>query len=424
MERKKQPFRSIIPLITILALCLSLCATQAFAVTQAEIDEIQRQKDELTAMRQQSQQKVDELEAQQASVLEQKAALDERNLYALEQISLISEQIDLYSEMIADKAREVETAKEKEEQQLKRYRERVRAMEEQGEFNFLALLLNTTSLGEFLTLLDDVEDIMESDRNLEDEYIAAREETERVKAEYEEVKAELEAKQAELKTEQEELERQIEEAYELIASLQEDIDKAMAEYEINMAAEDEMVAHFNAMSAQFAREQEEARRAAEQAAAAAGGGGSGGSTVGGGGSVTGSGSFIWPVPSCTIITSRYGNRFHPILQKDRFHAGVDIGASAGSTIVAADGGTVSEATYSDSYGNYVMINHGNGYATVYAHMSSMAVSAGQTVSQGDTIGYVGSTGWSTGPHCHFEIHLNGATTDPAGYFSGLSYWDC
>lgn len=424
MKRKTQRFKRIIALITMLALCLSLGITQAFAVTQAEIDEIQRQKDELTAMRQQSQQKVDELEAQQASVLEQKAALDERNLYALEQISLISEQIDLYSEMIADKGREVDAAKEKEDRQLKRYRDRVRAMEEQGEFNFLALLLNTTSLGEFLTLLDDVEDIMESDRKLEDEYIAAREETERVKAEYEAVKTELEAKQAELKTEQEELERQIEEAYELIASLQEDIDKAMAEYEINMAAEDEMVAHFNAMSAQFAREQEEARRAAEEAAAAAGGGSSGGNTGGGGGSVTGSGSFIWPVPSCTIITSRYGNRFHPILQKDRFHAGVDIGASAGSTIVAADGGTVSEATYSDSYGNYVMINHGNGYATVYAHMSSMAVSAGQSVSQGDTIGYVGSTGWSTGPHCHFEIHLNGSTTDPAGYFSGLSYWDC
>lgn len=322
MKRKNPRFRSIIALITMLALCLSLCVTQAFAVTQEEIDEIQRQKDELTAMRQQSQQKVDELEAQQASVLEQKAALDERNLYALEQISLISEQIDLYSEMIADKAREVETAKEKEEQQLKRYRERVRAMEEQGEFNFLALILNTTNLGELLTLLDDIGEIMESDRNLEDEYIAAREETERVKAEYEAVKTELEAKQAELKTEQEELERQIEEAYELIASLQEDIDKAMAEYEINMAAEDEMVAHFNAMSAQFAREQEEARRAAEQAAAAAGGGGSGGSTGGGGGSVTGSGSFIWPVPSCTIITSRYGNRFHLAIhteQSGRLH---------------------------------------------------------------------------------------------------------
>jgi murein DD-endopeptidase MepM/ murein hydrolase activator NlpD len=82
---------------------------------------------------------------------------------------------------------------------------------------------------------------------------------------------------------------------------------------------------------------------------------------------------------------------------------------------------VAVATYSSSYGNYVMINHANGYTTLYAHMSSIAVSAGQTVSKGSTIGYVGSTGWSTGPHCHFEIRYNGSTTDPAAYFSGLRY---
>jgi murein DD-endopeptidase MepM/ murein hydrolase activator NlpD len=89
--------------------------------------------------------------------------------------------------------------------------------------------------------------------------------------------------------------------------------------------------------------------------------------------------------------------------------------------VAADSGTVAVATYSSSYGNYVMINHANGYTTLYAHMSSLAVSSGQTVSKGSTIGYVGSTGWSTGPHCHFEIRYNGATIDPAQFFSGLSY---
>ena len=425
MKKKMKCLKSLVSLITIFSLLLSLGFTEAFAVTQSEIDEIQHQKDQLTALRQQSQQKVDELKAQQASVLEQKAALDERNQYALEQIQLISEQIDLYAEMIADKALEVESAKQKEEDQLKRYRTRVRAMEEQGEYDILALFLHATSLGEFLTLIDDIGEIMESDRRLEDEYIAARKETERVKAEYEQVKAELEGKQAELKAEQAELEQQIEEAYQLIAALQEDIDKAMAEYEINMAAEDAMVAHFNELTEQFAREQEEARRAAEEAAAAAGGGNSStGSSGGSGSGVTGTGSFVWPVPSCTIVTSRYGNRFHPILQKERFHAGIDIGASAGSTIIASDGGTIAEARYSDSYGNYVMINHGNGYTTVYAHMSSIAVSEGQTVSQGDTIGYVGSTGWSTGPHCHFEIRYNSSTTDPASYFSGLTYWDC
>lgn len=421
MVKKRISAKGFLSLLMVLSLLLCLFPAQAFAVTQDEIDEIQRQKDELTALRWQSQQKVDDLESQQASVLEQKAALDERNQYALEQIQLISEQIDLYEEMISDKAEEVEAAKQLERQQLERYRVRVRAMEENGNYGFLALLLKVTNLGEFLTAMDDVGEIMESDKQLETEYIAAREHTETVLAEYEEVKAELEGKQTELKTEQEELETQIEEAYRMIAELQENIDKAVAEYEINMAAEDEMAAYFDQLSAQFAREQEEARRAAEEAAAAAGGGNGGGGSSGGG-SVTGTGSFTWPVPSCTIITSPYGSRMHPILGYERFHSGVDIGAGAGSTIVAADGGSVAVATYSDSYGNYVMINHGNGYTTVYAHMSSIAVSEGQSVSQGDTIGYVGSTGWSTGPHCHFEIRSGGSTVDPAGYFSGLSFW--
>lgn len=414
MLYKQNRRKGLLSLLLVFALLLSVFPAQALAVSQAEVDEIERQKEQLTALRQESQQKVDELEAQQASVLEQKAALDERNQIALEQIQLISQQIDLYSEMIADKALEVEGAQQREAEQLRRYRSRVRAMEENGNYGFLALILNTSNLGELLTVMDDVGEIMESDKQLEEEYVAAREETQTVLAEYEQVRDELEGKQADLKAEQEALEAQIEEAYQLIADLQEDIDKAVEEYEINLAAEDQMVAYFNELAAQLAREQEAARQEA------AAGGGGGGST--GGGSVSGTGSFIWPVPSCTIITSPYGYRMHPILNYERFHAGVDIGASSGATIVAADGGTVSVATYSDSYGNYVFIDHGNGYSTVYAHMSSIAVSAGQSVSQGDTIGYVGSTGWSTGPHCHFEIRYNGSTVDPAGFFSGLSYW--
>ena len=86
-------------------------------------------------------------------------------------------------------------------------------------------------------------------------------------------------------------------------------------------------------------------------------------------------------------------------------------------MVAADGGTVSVATYSSSYGNYVMIYHADGSSTLYAHMSSLAVSAGQTVNQGDVIGYVGDTGWADGPHLHFEVRINGGTVDPLGYFS-------
>ena len=135
---------------------------------------------------------------------------------------------------------------------------------------------------------------------------------------------------------------------------------------------------------------------------------------------TATGSYIWPCPSSTYVTSRYGYRTHPIFGDERFHSGIDISANEGATIIAADSGTVSVATYDSSYGNYVTVYHSNGTYTLYAHMSSLAVSAGQTVSQGDTIGYAGSTGWATGPHLHFEIRSNGGTVDPLAYFSNYS----
>ena len=111
---------------------------------------------------------------------------------------------------------------------------------------------------------------------------------------------------------------------------------------------------------------------------------------------------------------------HPIFGTTKFHSGLDIAANSGAVVSAAAGGTVSIAEYSSSYGNYVVIYHSNGTTTLYAHMSSIAVSAGDTVSQGQTVGYVGSTGNSTGPHLHFEVRVNGSCVDPLGYFGGMS----
>ena len=112
---------------------------------------------------------------------------------------------------------------------------------------------------------------------------------------------------------------------------------------------------------------------------------------------------------------------HPVYGTVKNHTGLDIGASSGATIIAADGGSVTTASVYGSYGNCVIIDHGNGYQTLYGHMSSIAVSAGETVSQGQTIGYVGSTGVSTGPHCHFEVFAGGGRIDPEQFFGGLTF---
>lgn len=454
----------IMVVLMLMTLIVSVIPTSAYAlVTQADIDEAQRKKDELVSQRQASQEKIDKLKEQQASVLEQKAALDERNEYAREQLDIVLEQIDMYSEMIAEKRKEVEAAKAKEDEQLRRYRTRVRAMEENGGYNILTLIFNASSFTELLTSLDDIGEIMEQDRQLEDEYIAAREAHETVQAEYEEEKARLEAKQAELEEEKAELEGLIAEADQLLKELEEDIEKAIKEYEIAEAARAAAAAQLSALVAALNKQNQEIADSKNNANNGGEGGDSGsssgesgntsggsgsssgdsGSTSGGSGSssgssgnggmisagsegVQGTGSLVWPVPCSHTVTSRFGWRVHPITGTERYHNGMDIDGYGhdGDIIIACDAGVVVAAQWSDSYGNYVMIDHGNGMQTLYAHMSGMAVSYGTKVSQGQTIGYLGSTGWSTGTHCHLEVYVNGGRTDPEAYFSGMTFYDC
>ena len=377
---------------------------------EAELDAIEQQKEELQAQREEMQAGIDELLAQRDTVLEKKALLDEQNQYAVEEMELIDEQIDVYTGLIEDKAEELAEAQEAETSQYELYCKRVRAMEENGSYTYLDILFNCTSLGELLGAMDDISEIMDADRRLYEKYTAAREETERVKAEYEDTLADLGDKQDELEAEKARLEAEIEEATDLINDLEADIEAAQAEYAANEAAEQALNAQMDAIAAQIAAEEEAARQEAAQ----------NGTDYTGPGS-TATGSYTWPCPGCTYITSGYGNRIHPIFGTERWHSGIDIGAAAGATVIAADSGTVSVATYSSSYGNYVMIYHSNGTYTLYAHMSSLAVTAGQSVTKGDTIGYVGSTGWSTGPHLHFEIRSSGGTIDPTQFFSGLTY---
>ena len=138
-----------------------------------------------------------------------------------------------------------------------------------------------------------------------------------------------------------------------------------------------------------------------------------GSLQGEGTVVQGSGTFIWPCNG--PITSPFGYRTHPIFGTTIYHAGMDIGVDYGTPIHAADGGTVILAGWCGGYGNAVIIDHGNGLQTLYGHNTPAAVSEGQAVSQEEATSYAGSTGYSTGPHCHFEVRENGEAVDPMGY---------
>lgn len=432
--KKNQKFVKIMAMVMavlmLLSLLISVIPVYAHAdVTQDDINALKAQKSELSARVQDCKERLELLQGQQANVLQAKAALQEQNKLAQEQIDLIQTQIDIYAEMIAVKAEELEAAINREERQLQKYRTRVRAMEENGGYNFLAILLNSDGFSQLMSGVDDMGEIMESDRALEDAYIAAREETEDIKAVYESEKAEYEGQQAELRAEQEQLRLQMEEANAMLEQLAADIEKAVAEYKAAEAEEAAAAAEITNIIAQYNAQKaaEQAALAAQQAAQQQANGGSAGGTASAPQSsgVSGTGSLVWPVPSSMVITSRYGNRSDPFTGATAYHSGIDIDGfnKDGYPVIAADSGTVITASTNSGYGNYIIIDHG-GMKTVYAHLSGFAVGAGQGVAQGQTIGYLGSTGRSTGTHLHFEVYVGESRTDPAAYFGGMTYYNC
>lgn len=378
--------------VTVAALLPGISGTDALAVSQSQIDALEEQRDALRAEREEMQAGIDELEAQQADVLQQKAALDAQNEVYRQEIELIEEQVSLYTQLVEQKRQEVELATQAESEQLATYRRHVRAMEENGRYTYLSILFGSRSLGELMSNLDMIGEIMEADQRSYEQYTAAREQSEQIQAEYETMLTELDSRQSELETEKAALEVQIDEATQMIVELEAQLETDRAAYEEQLAKEAALEADIQEMIAELER-QEAAN------------------------SIVSTGTYIWPLPGYRP-GSAYGWRIHPIWGDRRFHAGEDIGAPSGTPILAADSGLVTVIPDNgNGYGNYIMINHGGGRVTLYAHMSGFAVSNGATVTQGQTIGYVGSTGNSTGPHLHFEVRVNGATTDPKSYFS-------
>lgn len=427
MKNIKKSLRSVFcALLAAAALAASL---PAHAVSQAEIDDLQKKLDALEQQAQEQQDVINDLTSQKARFITRKLALDNKIEINRQMIELIGEQIEIYDEIIAEKQAELDKALEKETAQTELLRSRIRAMEENSTYSYASFIFDSSSVTELLSRIGDVNDIMHYDKTLEEEYMAAREDVESIKKSYEEARHEQELLQKELDTKQAELDAQVEAAYTMIADIETLSDDAQAEYDA--IAEEEAKAEETLQEAIRKRAAEQAKYNQNNNSNNGGGGNSGGSggNSGGGGSsgggaATSLSNLQWPVPSCTLITSRFGYRVAPTTGASTYHGGLDIGAGMGASIVAAGAGDVIYAGANGGYGNCVMIDHGNGVVTVYAHMSSIGVSYGQYVTAGQYVGAVGSTGVSTGPHCHFEIRINGAQTDPAAYFSGLSYWNC
>ena len=409
-KRLKSAISVLLSLVLMFSLVLCFTPTNANAAsTQAEIDELKEQRNQLKEQQKDIQNTVNSLRGQQDELIELKTALDEKNAITLQQILNLEEQITLHEELIEQKSVELEKAQDVADEQLSRLKVRIRNMEENGRYNYVAVLFGAESISEFLSLMDDIGDIMKSDRDLENSYKEAVTDLKTVKSEYEEARLELKEQKAELTNLSAQLEKDIVEANAAILELEGDISANSAILSQLNAQDKEMQDKIN----QKIKELNEQNKPSNPSNP------SNPSKPSGSGTLT-----VWP-SYCTYITSVQGNRVHPITGQYGTHGGTDIGASYGSAIYAAGSGTVvtayNNSAYNGGYGNYAMINHGNGIQTLYAHMSVCSVTVGQTVSAGQTIGYVGSTGRSTGPHLHFEVRVNGSRVDPQSYYPGISF---
>ncbi len=259
---------------------------------------------------------------------------------------------------------------------------RVRDIYIHGQISYLDVLFGAKDFNDLMTRMDLLKRIIRRDYNLVTEVAAVRDQ--------------LELKQAELEKDRETQAEQESRAH-----------KARLDMEEKVGRQQALIERLKTDKALIDQQYEELMAASRQVGAMIRERGDGGMQV------SGSGAMIWPISG--PVTSEFGWRVHPITGSQRFHSGVDIGGDYGQSVHAAQSGTVEYAGWISGYGNAVIINHGGGITTLYGHNQSLAVSEGQSVSQGQTIAYCGSTGNSTGPHCHFEVRRNGEPVSPYSY---------
>ncbi len=429
MKKRKLWFKIIAIILAILLLgSLGLTIISSLISTvhaSEELDELQEQqqankeerealeseRNDLAAQKYALQNTIANLDKSIETIQAEKEAYDEMIRLTELELDNLAEQVRLLEVQIDYKRVEYEAAVAEEEKQWDIFKLKFRAMEERGNISYFEILFDDlTDFSDLLTRMDMIDEIVAEDAGVIDTMEKAKQEVVLAQQALYDAKEECEAKEQVQRDKQAELEDLIEEATARIRELEDE--RAAQE-----ASAEELQERIAALEQQIrARESEESRIAArieelERLELLKNAG------------VTATGTYLWPSADSYYVTSLFGPRLHPILGYTRNHNGIDIGASYGTKIYASDGGVVITSEESYSYGNYVMIAHGNGRYTLYAHMSQRLVSVDDVVAQGDVIGYVGATGYATGPHIHFEIYENDERVDPLQFFSNYTILD-
>ncbi|MBQ9521991.1 MAG: peptidoglycan DD-metalloendopeptidase family protein [Oscillospiraceae bacterium] len=402
--------------VLLTALTLAATLPPSRAVTQDEIDTLITQASGIQEEQAALEQEISAYTLNISAALDQKTLLDAQIAQIEEEVAALEAQIKDCQQRICVTEVELADAEMKEAQQYDLFCQRVRAIEEQGRVNCWMILLHATSFVDFLSRLDFVNEIMQSDQRVMDDLRALQAEIAGKQKELETERLELETTNLLCQDKQAELDAQREAANQLIIDLQANRAEAEASRDILAGEAERIQEEIVRLSDELERQEEEARIRAEEAAAEAYRrmrervAAIDDFTIS-----YGDGGYIWPVNS-RRITSGFGPRVSPGGIGSTNHKGIDIGGVGyGTAVHAAKGGTVIISQYSSSYGNFVVVSHGSGNTTLYAHMSTRLVEAGQVVEQGDIVGLTGSTGHSTGPHLHFEITENGTRINPLIY---------
>ncbi len=394
-------------------------ATESSDAIREQIEELEKQQEELEKQKKELRAQIGDNLSEMETIAAEKSVIDQEIFLINEQILNINDQISAYALLIADKQDELDLAQERMEELSEKNKERIRAMEENGSLSYWSVLFKANSFSDLLDRLDMIEEIAAADRRRLNEMREAAQKVAAAQEALAEGKAQLETTKAELDLIQQDLAAKRVEADELLAQL---VARGMEFEEMLDQAEQETEDLIDEI-AKKEDEYDEAKRqeylawlatsvppttAPKPTAPSA--------------SQTPDTNYVngltWYMPCRYVrLTSPYGWRIHPVYGDRRFHSGVDLAADTGTPIYATRSGTVTKATYNNSSGYYVTINHGDGFSSSYLHMTHYIVSVGDRVSAGQVIGYVGSTGTSTGPHLHFTIYYNGSTVNPALYLN-------
>jgi len=407
--------------IMLLSLLLSLLPTKASALSSSEIKE---QIKELESQKKDLQDEIDDLKNQQSDnvsdikdIMEQKNLIDHQVGLLYTQINNLNEQIAAYNVLISDKQAELDAAEQRLQELNAKYKERIRAMEEDGAVSYWSVLFAANSFADLLDRLNMVEEIAAADSRRLSQLSAAAKEVEAAKAallaereEAETVKAELNASQAELEAKSLEAENLL---IEMVAK-GEEFEKLMEQLEDEQSDLADQLKDKEADydKAKYKEHMATATKPTTKPTKKPTTGGSGGGVAGTQVNVSG---ITWVVPvDYGYVSSSFGYRDHPIDGKWKHHNGVDLAGSGikGKPIYATRSGVVSYAGWYGTGGWTVKVDHLDGYVSIYMHMTHYVVAAGDYVTAGQVIGYVGSTGGSTGPHLHFEIRYNNKPVNP------------